>query len=148
MLLERGPTEDARLAVLRGQLAASAMESSTAVREFRIALKQDPTNREAIQGLSVALAQMGNQDDAVSYRRQGELWRSLTGLLEKARDSGNRRDRAVLRQLGETCAALERYREARAWYRLVLALDPLDASVQQSLFCLGDRVPRKSSGAP
>jgi hypothetical protein len=129
MLLTQGQAEHAELAVLRGQLAASCNDPSRATREFRIALRQDPTNREAIQGLSVALVEMGNQEVAASCRRQAQLWRRLTGLLEKARHPVNRQDRALLRQHGETCAALGRDHEAKAWYRLVLALDPLDSSV-------------------
>ena len=43
-----------------------------------------------------------------------------------------------MRELGAACAALDRKGEARAWYKLAIALDPLDAESQQALFRLND----------
>ena len=49
-----------------------------------------------------------------------------------------RRDAGLMRQLGAACAALDRNGEARAWYKLAIDLDPLDAESQQALFRLND----------
>jgi tetratricopeptide (TPR) repeat protein len=140
-LIAQGPVEHTGLALLRGQFAARTNDPATAARQFRIALRLDPTNREAIHGLSLVLQQRGEHDAAASYRRQGELWRTLSGLLEKVKSSEQRQNRVLLRQLGETCAALGRNREARVWYHLLLALDPLDGTVQQALYHLRDQTP-------
>jgi hypothetical protein len=41
-----------------------------------------------------------------------------------------------MRRIGAACAAMDRYPEARAWYKLAIARDPLDSEAQQALFQL------------
>ena len=56
-----------------------------------------------------------------------------------------------MRQLGAACAASNRKGEARAWYKLAIDLDPLDADSQQALFRLTDPdpvLPRTSRPGP
>src|SRR5262249_21156295 len=43
-LLDRGPREHVELALLRGHFAVRSKDSATAAREFRVALRLDPTN--------------------------------------------------------------------------------------------------------
>ena len=101
------------------------------------------------------LAQLGRHDEADLYRKKGELWRRLTGLLERARASGDHHDEGLCSQLAQTCEALGRTPEAAAWYRVVLALDPASADAQQALYRLaggrneavgiGETIPRFSA---
>ena len=49
------------------------------------------------------------------------------------------RDPALLRQLGASCAALDRTAEARAWYELAIEADPTDSESQQALYRLNLR---------
>ena len=135
-LLAGEPASHPGFAVARGQLAARSNDPAGAARQFQIALEHDPANREAIQGLSLVLAQMDRRDEAEAYRKKGDLWRKLTDLLERARGSRNQNAQALYSQLGQTCEALGRTPEAAAWYRLILALDPADAASQQALFRL------------
>jgi tetratricopeptide (TPR) repeat protein len=138
-IMNRGPTEHVDLALLRGQFAVRLKELATAAREFRIALRLDPTCREALEGLSAVLKQLGDREGADSAQRQAELWRRLTNLLQMAHVQ-HIRDKALFTQLGETCESLGQFPEARAWYRLALDQDPLDPAVQKSLYRVRDRV--------
>jgi tetratricopeptide (TPR) repeat protein len=136
-LLTDGPTDHPGFAVGRAQLAARSNDPAGAARQFQIALKHDPANREAVQGLSLALTQLDRGDEADIYRRKGDLWRRLTGLLERARVSGiHPHGQALYKQLAQTCEALQRAQEAAAWYRLALALDATDSEAQHALFRL------------
>jgi tetratricopeptide (TPR) repeat protein len=139
-LLQSGPTEHVDLALLRGQVAARMNDRSTAARQYRIALRHDPTNHEALQGLALVLKQLGDREAALI---QGQLdqWHFLTTLLQKSKTFEIRTDKTLLTQLAETCAALNQIPEARAWYRLALAQDPLDAAIQKSLYLLRGRAP-------
>jgi tetratricopeptide (TPR) repeat protein len=140
-LLDRGPTEHVGLALLRGQFAVRMNDPATAARQFRIALRRDPTNREALQGLSAALEQLRDWEGASSTQKQAEQWRHLTSLLQKSTVFQIRTDKTLLTQLGEACEALGQIPEARAWYRLALAQDPLDPAVQKSLYRVRFRAP-------
>jgi tetratricopeptide (TPR) repeat protein len=145
-LLDKGPVEHSGLALLRGQLAVRMNDPSTADRQFRIALRQDPSNREALQGLSIVLQKLGQAESAAGYRKQAEHWSRLTALLEKARDPApSRRDPDLIRQLAEACEHVGQLAEARAWYQLALGLNPLDQRVQQALYRLRDQA---ASGEP
>ena len=96
-------------------------------------------NGRAVREPWAVLRQVGKPAEAASYRRQADLWRKLTGLLERARVRENRKARELLRSLGETCEALGRKDEAEAWYGILLALDPLDRDVQRTLYHLRQR---------
>jgi tetratricopeptide (TPR) repeat protein len=139
-ILDRGPTEHVDLAMLRGQFAVALKDPATAARQFREALRLDPTNREALEGLSAVLKQLGDREGAAAAQKRAEEWRRLTNLLQKAHVL-HIRDKALFTQLGETCEALGQFPEARAWYRLALDQDPLDPAVQKSLYRVRDRVP-------
>jgi tetratricopeptide (TPR) repeat protein len=138
-ILDRGPTEHVDLALLRGQFAVRLKDPATAARQFRIALRLDPTNREALEGLCAVLKPLGDREGAAAAQKQAEGWRRLTTLLQKAHVQ-HIRDKALFTQLGETCEALGQFPEARAWYRLALDQDPLDPAVQKSLYRVRDRV--------
>ncbi len=140
-LLEGGPTGHVGLALLRGQLAVRLNDPAAAARQFRLALKSDPANREALQGLALVLKALGQSDQAAAYQAEIERWRTLTTRLETAREPGSRRDPGRIRGVAAACEDLGRWAEARAWYRLALEIDPLDAAAQQALYRLRDRSP-------
>ena len=68
----------------------------------------------------------------------------LNTLVHRAADRTARDDPGLLRELGDACAALHRDPEARAWYELAIARDPLDSASQRALFRL--REPSRSTG--
>jgi len=140
-LVADGPFEHVGLALFRAQLAVRSNDPITATREFRLALRLDPTNREALQGLSLVLKQLGDAAAAAPIQKLAEEWRHLTSLLQKSKTFDMRQDKTLFTQLAEACETLEQRAEARAWYRLALRLDPLDEQVQRALYRLRDRVP-------
>jgi tetratricopeptide (TPR) repeat protein len=138
-LLDRGPPDHVGLALLRGRLAVWMNDPSTADRQFRIALRLDPNNHQALEGLSLVLKQRGDPPAAASIQKQADQWRHLRSLLQKSKTFDIRTDKSLLIQIGEACEALGQIPEARAWYRLALAEDPLDPAVQKSLYRVRDR---------
>lgn len=138
-LLAGGPLEHPGLALLRAQFTARSNESTAAERHFRTALRLDPRTREALQGLSLVLKQMGRIEESEKYRLEAEKWRRLTGLLQKSKTFNIRDDVTLLTELGAACEDVGQVAEARAWYRLALGVDPLQPAVQKSLFRLRDR---------
>ena len=141
-LFDGGPAEHLGLALLRGQLAMRRNNPAAAVLQFHIALRLDPTDREALQGLALALQKLGQADQAAVYRQQFQQWRHLSDLLEKVRQSAQaRRDPDLIQKVAAACENVGQLPEARAWYRLALAQDPLDPALQSSLHRVRDRAP-------
>jgi tetratricopeptide (TPR) repeat protein len=139
-LLALGPAEHLGLALLRGRLAIRMEDAATAARQFRIVLGEDPTNCEALQGLSLVLMQLGDRQAAAAAQEQVKQRFRLSGLLTKLKTNDIRHDKALLTQLGAACENLGQFPEARAWYRLALAEGPLDAAIQKCLYRLRDVV--------
>ena len=147
-LLADGPDADPGLALLRGRLALARQDSSTALNHFRVAYAADPDRRETLSGLIAALLRVGDANAAAPLREIATRREKLVSLIQRAAIPGARDDPALHRQLGAACAALDRNAEARAWYELAIARDPLDTEAQQALFRLrgaaGGDTPRLS----
>ncbi len=135
-LLDGGPNDHAGLALLRGQLALARGDAPGALRHFRIAYRQAPFLREAVFGLGKAL-QLNGDPTAATYLDQAVKLDLLSSLMQKAAVVANRKDPALIRDLGAACANVGRIPEARAWYTIAIARDPLDAKAQQALARLG-----------
>ncbi len=152
-LLAEGPRDDAQLARLRGQLALRRRDGAAAVEQFRIALAGDPIDRLALSGLGTALGLLGRTAEARPYldaaRRHDDLWK----LVARAATAEGEHDPKLPGQLGMGCAAVGRNQEARAWLRLAISRDPLDAESQRALFALEHGAasppgPAAGAGAP
>ena len=59
-------------------------------------------------------------------------------LLLEAETPGARAHRSLPRRLGAACEAARLVPQARAWYRLAITRDPLDAESQAALYRLKD----------
>jgi tetratricopeptide (TPR) repeat protein len=135
-LLALAPEGDPVLARLRGRLALARRDPRTALRHFRVAFAADPDSRETVFGLLGAYEMIGDQKSAASLRQVARDLERLNTLVQRAAVATARRDPELMRELGSACAALHRDAEARAWYELAVALDPLDRVSQQALFRL------------
>lgn len=138
-LLNEGPEDDPRLAQLKGRLALARRDGPTAVRCFRTAYAGLPDDRDALFGLINALTLIGDNKAAEPLREVMKRHEALNTLIQKASTTGQSKNAPLLRDLGAACAALGRIPEARAWYKVAIALDPLDTKAQQALFQLGER---------
>jgi tetratricopeptide (TPR) repeat protein len=135
-LLALGSKEDPTLARLRGRQALARRDARHALDEFQIAYAADPENRETVFGLLSALEMIGDHKAAEPLREAARNLERLNTLVQRAAVKQARQDPVLLRELGDACAALHRNAEARAWYELAIARDPLDRVAQQALFRL------------
>lgn len=136
-VVARGPVDDPRLASIRGRLALGSGDAGQAVRLFEIALAHAPDLRQNRADLGRALLAAGRPDDAAPYL---EAVRAIDAFNNKIRDADRHLDAPdpdLWRDLGRAAEAAGRRPEARAWYRLIVARDPLDAEAQRDLFRFG-----------
>jgi tetratricopeptide (TPR) repeat protein len=137
-LLARARNDDPALARIRGRLALSRRDNQAALHHFRIALAADPDDREAVFGLACALEGSGETKAAEPFRESAGKLERLNTLVHRAASPESRANPTLLRELGSACAALHRDAEARAWYELAIAVDPLDGEAQRALYALRD----------
>jgi predicted Zn-dependent protease len=135
-LLRVGPADNPVLARLRGRLALSRQDPRAALNHFRIAYAADPDPGETLSGLIATLLITGDKKAAAALRAIAAKREKLSALIQRATTPGARNDPVLRRELGAACAALNRDAEARAWYQLAIARDPLDSQAQQALFRL------------
>ena len=119
------------LARLRGRLALARQDTKSALKYFRVAYADDPDNRETVFGLLLALEMSGDDKAAAPIRETARNLERLNTLTNRAAAPRARFNAGLLRQLGEACASLHRDAEARAWYKLAVAGDPLDSESQR-----------------
>ncbi|WP_165227966.1 tetratricopeptide repeat protein [Aquisphaera insulae] len=150
--LADSPQDDPRLAKLRGNLALKRGDGPTAVRFFRIAQAAEPADRSLNSGLANALRLAGQLEAAAPYLEAVRLHDAITPLITRASTDEGEKDRALPDQLAAACEAAGRLFEARAWYKLALSRDPVDAEAQQGFHRLGLRLaearpPKDGEGA-
>jgi Flp pilus assembly protein TadD len=139
VMLRSSPPDDPNLARLRGRLAMARRDMPEAVHCFRTALAGLPEDRDALFGLSNSLILQGDEKSAAPLRETVKKLELLNSLVQRAANPNERGKPELIRELGAACAALGRDSEARAWYKLAIASDPLDTIAQQSLFQLNAR---------
>ena len=128
-LVRSGPLDHARLNFLRGSLALK--DAQKAVTFFRLALRQDPENRDAMNALGMTLKRMGDPEAAKWLdlaARRDKLKRTILDSVTTI-DS----DLKLFCKLGVLCESLDRREEARVWYQIAIERDPLDVEAQQGL---------------
>jgi tetratricopeptide (TPR) repeat protein len=139
--LAEGPADHPALAMLRGRLALSTRDVPTAIRHYRAALAAEPHQRDALFALGRAL-KLAGQAAAADHSQDAALaHHALENRLQAVALQPGRREPTAWRDLGALCEAAGRLAEARAWYRLAIAKDPLDVQAQQALFRLGRATP-------
>jgi tetratricopeptide (TPR) repeat protein len=134
-LLSGGPQDHPALARLRGRLALARRDGPAAVRFFRKADAAEPGDRDTLFGLGYALRLAGEGAAAESTLRRATEHQTLRNLLVSVADKPDQKPE-MLCKLAEACEAVGRAPEARAWYRLAIAADPLYREAQMGLFRL------------
>jgi len=138
-LLASGPAGDPTLAKLRGRLALARRDAPSALRCFQVAYAHAPDDRDALLGLVNALTMIGDDKSAAPLRETAKNFELLNSLVQRGAIPNERENPRLLRDLGAACAAAGRDPEARGWYRLAIARDPLDIESQQALFQIDNR---------
>jgi tetratricopeptide (TPR) repeat protein len=145
-LLADGPLDHPGLARLRGRLALARRHGAAAVGHFQAADAADPNDGETLVALSQALRLVGDttQAEAIAQRAQAQqvLRNRLRELEEVPRLTPQN-----LCELGTRSEAAGFTAEARAWYRLAIAADPLNAEAQRALHRLGPAASTRHASA-
>jgi len=79
------------------------------------------------------------EPSAAPLRETAKNFELVNSLVQRAAIPKERENPKLLRDLGAACAAAGRDPEARGWYRLAIARDPLDVESQQALFQIENR---------
>ncbi len=125
------PADHLRLNCLRGQLALHQADARRAATCFRLALKSDPEERDAIHGLGTALRQLGDPRAKELLDRAARLDKLKRTIIDSV--STLQSDLRLFCTLGTLCESLGRVEEARVWYRIAIERDPLDSEAQRGL---------------
>lgn len=144
-LLAKGPLDDPDLARIRGRIALARRNGPEAVRFFQIAYENEPSDHDTLFGLISAHELVGDVAAAAALRQEAKRLEELNTLMQKAATPEGPTDVNLVKNLGAACAALGFIPEARAWYKIAIARDPLDAASQQALFRLNDQSPPKAA---
>ncbi len=135
-LLAGAKDDKPEIARISGRLALLNGDGDAAIHAFRNALAADPDDSDTLQGLAKALRLVGDDAGAGIYLEKVRVRSQLWELVQRASQGNAPANLGLLRSLGKACEAANRPAEARAWYSLVIASDPLDSEAQQSLFRL------------
>ncbi len=134
-LLAEGPLDHPKLARLRGHLALNRNDGPEAVRCFRLSYAAEPNHGETLYGLAQALRVVGDRAAAEPFARRAEAQRVLRDHLTNL--ATNREPRPIVCcRLAQDCESAGYFPEARAWYRLAIAFDPLNQQAQAALLRL------------
>ena len=135
--LAEGPADHPRLAGLRGRLASGRGDAAGAVRHFEVARAAEPDLRRSLSDLGRAWMMAGSPHEARPYLDAATRIDALNGLLKGAEGHLGEPDPDLWRRLGAASEAAGRLPQARSWYRLAVAHDPLDTEAQSALARLG-----------
>jgi predicted Zn-dependent protease len=137
-ILAHGSLDQPELARLRGQIALMRRDGPAAAAEFRRVLAAWPDDRGGLSGLGQALCLSGQAQAAEPLLKVVQRHDVLLEQVRRAAEMNHRDDPELLRALGAACETLQLLPEARAWYQLALARDPLNSGVQIALHRLGN----------
>lgn len=139
-LLRAAPPDHPGRAELEGKIALARRDPGVAISRFRSALAADPDQRTALLGLAQALRMAEQPDSLPGILETLRAMDRLDYLVRQASESrlGGRIGGPLLRDLGMACESLGYRDEARAWFRLAIAADPLDSQAQAALFRLSE----------
>lgn len=135
-LLAKGPADDPNLARIRGRIALARRDGPEAVHHFQIAYDHEPGDRDTLFGLINAHELCGDDAVALPLRKAAKNLEIFNTLMQRVAAPGGRSDVGLMKEMGAACSALGFIPEARSWYKLAIAHDPLDAVSQQALFRL------------
>ena len=139
-LLAKGPEDHFDLAVMRAQIALADGDYNESIRFFKTALKVDPDNRDAVVGLARALAGQGNKEEAKAWQEKATKLDKLASLIQEAAKPEAASDSTLPKRLADGCESVGHFAEAKAWWGLIAARDPLNQEAQQALYRLGKSV--------
>jgi tetratricopeptide (TPR) repeat protein len=148
-LLDQAPGDRPELARLRGRIALMHGDVASAIGHFKNALSDEPYDRVSLSELGRALLIEGEKTSAASYLAQARRLDDVYNVVVKVRRPGQENRASDPTHLGRLCEAAGLLSEARGWYLLAIARDPLDSHAQQALWRMREtRSPRVNLSPP
>jgi tetratricopeptide (TPR) repeat protein len=141
-LLSKGPREHFDLAVMRARSALAAGETQEAFDQFGVAVKLDPDNRDAVVGMARVLSALGRHDEAKPWQERAAKLDRLAALVQEAAKPNAPSDAELPRKLARGCEDVGHLAEAKAWWGLIAARDPLDQEAQSAMYRLNQAIPK------
>ncbi len=132
-LLASAPTDHPRIARIRGEIALRQRDLDGAIRHFQQALSAEPYDRVSPMQLAQALRLKGERMAADAYLDRVRPLNRLYNLIMRIRTPKRANQVSDLGELGKACEDAGLSEEARGWYALAVAANPLDRDVQQGL---------------
>jgi tetratricopeptide (TPR) repeat protein len=136
-LLAGAPGHHPRLARIRGEMALRRHDLDSAIAHFNEALSDEPYDRVSPMQLAQALKLKGQAAAAKRYLdRVGKL-NKVYNQIVKIRNPEKGNAISDLGELGKSCEDAGLLDEARGWYTLAIAMNPVDSESQKALARLG-----------
>jgi tetratricopeptide (TPR) repeat protein len=132
-LLDRAPKQSPRLARLRGRAALTRNDHAAAIRYFKEALGDAPFDRVSISELGKALYLAGDRAAAEGYLARARRLDDVYSMINRVSRPNRENEPPDLTRLGKACEAAGLREEAKGWYALAIAREPLDSVAQQAL---------------
>jgi tetratricopeptide (TPR) repeat protein len=133
-ILQNTKADNFELSMLRAQMALAEGGLDEAEKQFRIAAKIDPDNRDAVVGLARTLAAAGKKDEAKFYQERSTNLDRLASLIQEAAKPGAEKVADLPKRLATACEAVGHLPEARAWWGVMADINPLDSEAQQAIY--------------
>ncbi len=144
-LLAKAPANNPRIARMRGEMAMRRHDLDGAIRHFREALSAEPYDRVSPMQLAQALQLKGDKAAAHVYldrvKRLNRVYKTINQMHSPKREEHT----TDLAELGKVFEEAGLNEEAKAWYSLAIATDPLDGSAQEGLYRTGRSTVESSS---
>jgi tetratricopeptide (TPR) repeat protein len=137
-LLASAPMNHPRLSRIRGQIALRRHDLDTAIQQFRQALSAEPYDRVSPMQLAQALQLKGDKTAADAYLDRVKRLNRLYNLIMRVRSPKQGNQTSDLAELGDACEEAGLSAEAKCWYTLAIAVNPLDSGAQRALYRLRD----------
>jgi tetratricopeptide (TPR) repeat protein len=139
-LLRDAPEDHPRLARLHGRAALLRGDVDAAIRHFRQALSREPYDRVSLAELGKALLLKGEKTAAAECLTRVKRLDDVYNLVNRVSKPDKESQAPDLGRLARACEAAGLLDEARGWFALAIARDPLDAEAQKALHRLRDAV--------
>ena len=137
-LLALAPMNHPRISRIRGEIALRRHDLDTAIQQFQHALSAEPYDRVSPMQLAQALQLKGDKAGADAYLERVTRLNRLYNLIIRVRSPKQVNRTVDLADLGEACEQAGLREEAKCWYTLAIAANPVDSGAQRALYRLRD----------
>jgi predicted Zn-dependent protease len=142
-ILSKSSQKHFDLAIMRAQMALAGGNFEESTREFQTAISIDPDNRDAVVGLARSLAAQGKKEEAKLWQERATNLDKLASIIQEAAKPNAAQVEDLPKRLAQACEAVGHMLEARAWWGLLAAKNPLDSEPQQAIYRIDQQLAAK-----